>query len=385
MSMSEIQNSQQSTCSLNARFVFLLCVMACLLYPARCLAGDIHLPWTGQQNCYGMNFSVIPCINTGQDAEMKAGVQWPEPRFRDNRDGTITDYLTGLMWTKNADILNAPEVWHEALQHISNMNKEKGTFGYTDWRLPNINELRSLVNNGQENNSLWLVNQGFRDVRELFYWSSTTYAKDTAYAWVLFMGGGIIGAMNKYGDAFAIAVRDVEEKGSVTLPATGQDASYFREDDGDIKKGEAWPSGRFIVKKKCVLDKLTGLLWTRDANLSGNPLTWHAALDHVKELHACGYEDWRLPNIHELRSIFHFGMPDVPEWLMSQGFKNVQKGYYWSSTTSASNPPSAKVVHMSHYGMRFGAKNVKSYFWPVRGGEGSGKKEPERRQIPFTQ
>jgi hypothetical protein len=297
------------------------------------------------------------------------GVQWPGPRFKDNNDGTITDQLTGLMWTKNADIVHGPQAWQEVLHSISNMNKEKGTHGYTDWRLPNINELKSLVNNGQGNNAVWLMNQGIRDVKNLFYWSSTTYAKETAHAWVLFMEGGIIGAMNKYGGAFALAVRDDKEKGAVTLPATGQDVSYLKGDDGDLKKGVAWPSHRFIVKKACVTDKLTGLTWTRDANLPGNPLTWHAALDHVKELHACGYDDWRLPNIHELRSIFNFGVPDAPAWLMSQGFNNVQRGYYWSSTTDASNPPSAKVVHMSHYGMRFGAKVVRSYFWPVRGGQ----------------
>ena len=60
-------------------------------------AGTINLPKTGQTKCYETIGVEIPCAGTGQDGEIQAGVTWPEPRFTDHGDGTVTDNLTGLM------------------------------------------------------------------------------------------------------------------------------------------------------------------------------------------------------------------------------------------------------------------------------------------------
>ena len=40
---------------------------------------------------------------TGDDGDLEKGVAWPNPRFTDNSDGTVTDNLTGLIWLKNAN------------------------------------------------------------------------------------------------------------------------------------------------------------------------------------------------------------------------------------------------------------------------------------------
>ena len=48
--------------------------------------------------------------------------------------------------------------------------------GSIDWRLPNVNELESLVNAGETNTATWLNNQGFTNVQgnvNDIYWSST--------------------------------------------------------------------------------------------------------------------------------------------------------------------------------------------------------------------
>jgi len=349
--------------------IILLFFAVSLLSLAEITAGTLCLPQTGQQACYSGSGDAIPCPKTGQDGETMAGIGWPSPRFKDNGD-TITDLLTGLMWAKDADLQGGQKTWEEALRYIEYMNKD-AIFGYKDWRLPNINELKSLINDGQTNNASWLNSQGFENVRNLFYWSSTTYAADTGRAWILYMEGGIIGALNKGGNAYVLPVRDAEKSGTITLPMTGQGVSYIKGDDGDLKKGSAWPSTRFAEKGECILDNLTGLLWAKNANLTGEPLTWQEALDQARKLSLCGYNDWRLPNINELRSLMNYGEADIPGWLRGQGFQNVQNFYYWSSTSYALDPATAKVVHMSHSGMRFGFKKVKGYFWPVRGGCGS--------------
>jgi Protein of unknown function (DUF1566) len=121
------------------------------------------LPRTGQTDSYG----------PGDDGTMQKGVAWPVPRFIDNGDGTVIDRLTGLVWLKNAncistnyptfdnDVSPAPEtsnvpgdgkvLWQHALDFVAGIND--GTYpncgaGYTDWRLPNIRELLSLIDYG---------------------------------------------------------------------------------------------------------------------------------------------------------------------------------------------------------------------------------------------
>jgi len=66
-------------------------------------------------------------------------------RFIDHGDGTVTDGETGLMWTSDADLPAEELLFYEALSYIDEMNRGNLTnFGYTDWRLPTLEELRSL-------------------------------------------------------------------------------------------------------------------------------------------------------------------------------------------------------------------------------------------------
>ena len=107
--------------------------------------GTIDLPRTGQTTCYDSAGAVFPCAGTGQDGEIQAGVPWPDPRFTDNGDGTVADNLTGLMWTKDANLPGTTITWQQALDYAADMNAASyPNFGYTDWRLPNVNELESL-------------------------------------------------------------------------------------------------------------------------------------------------------------------------------------------------------------------------------------------------
>ncbi|KJU86294.1 protein containing DUF1566 [Candidatus Magnetobacterium bavaricum] len=148
-------------------------------------AGTINLPQTGQSTTYAV----------GDDGAILAGVAWPEPRFTDNGDGTVTDNPTGLMWTKDANLAGTL-TWQGALNYVASMNTGGGTYGYTDWRLPNINELESLVDRERYDPSL-PSGHPFTNVHSFFYWSSTTLVSSTSSAWLVGMDFGTVFADTK--------------------------------------------------------------------------------------------------------------------------------------------------------------------------------------------
>ncbi len=355
-----------------------------------------ELPRTGQTTCYDTAGAVIACAGTGQDGEIQAGVPWPDPRFADNGNGTVTDNLTGLMWTKNGNLPGNSMTWQQALDYVNGMNA--GTypnFGYTDWRLPNVNELKSMTNAGQPNSATWLNTQGFSNVQSYYYWSSTTYAYYTSGARVVGMWDGRMGYSTKsYGtDYYVWPVRSgqVGSFGSsvIQLPKTGQTTCYDMSgtvipcagtgQDGEIQAGVPWPNPRFTDNSNgTVTDNLTGLMWTKDGNASGTitcspATTWQGALDYVTCLNTnsyLGYTDWRLPNANELQSMANAGQPNSATWLNTQGFSNVQSWYYWSSTSVADSTNGAWIVNMWYGGMYNNVKSSNIYYvWVVRSGQ----------------
>jgi len=168
-----------------------------------------RVPKTGQTGCWDSDGSVETCTGTGQDGDYQLGVSpavtprsgetgsytvygWSGTRFTDNNDGTVTDNLTGLIWLKNANSLSGSTVWASALSYCNNL--EAG--GYTDWRLPNINELHSLVDLSGETNPALLDGHPFTNVvcEGYVYWSSTTYEHIShGNAWWVYMGTGHVG------------------------------------------------------------------------------------------------------------------------------------------------------------------------------------------------
>ncbi len=74
-----------------------------------------------------------------------AGTPSEDQRFLDNGDQTITDTKTGLMWRKNDSYLDTGHWlnWQEGFEFIHSLNAE-GDGGYTDWRMPTLEELKTL-------------------------------------------------------------------------------------------------------------------------------------------------------------------------------------------------------------------------------------------------
>ena len=114
----------------------------------------------------------------GDDGDLEMGVPWPDPRLTDNFDGTVRDNLTGLIWTKSADLYGYT-ILSEALAFCSSLDEG----GYTDWRLPNVRELQSLVDYGQPRPMLPaghpFTELGIGD--RWYFWSSTTNGVESAF------------------------------------------------------------------------------------------------------------------------------------------------------------------------------------------------------------
>jgi len=152
---------------------------------------------TGQTRCWDASGNPISCAGTGQDGELEKGVS-VSPRFTDNRDGSVKDNLTGLTWLKNANCFGERN-WADALTASNTL--ASGSCGLTDssvagvWRLPNVKELESLIDFGQEGPAL-PAGHPFTGVNSFFYcWSSTTYyhatyPSDSMYAWYVSIQDG---------------------------------------------------------------------------------------------------------------------------------------------------------------------------------------------------
>jgi hypothetical protein len=150
------------------------------------------------------------------------GVPWPVERFSYNGDPAdndlkVTDNLTGLIWTLDANIMKTRDpsfdadawagdgavTWQHALDYIKKLNQEN-YLGYSDWRLPNVIELESLVHSGytyQSDTGTWL------NVQSSGYWSSTSDASRTGSAWILNFKDGQVYAVTKGAGFYVRAVR----------------------------------------------------------------------------------------------------------------------------------------------------------------------------------
>ena len=110
-----------------------------------------------------------------------------------------------------------------------------------------------------------------------------------------------------------------------------------------------------------VLDKNTGLIWTRcpatmvdDNDICTKTYSWNEALAAVQTANNngfLGYNDWRLPSIYELTSLQAFDrIPMINQDVFS--IDDIENKSFWSSTPSIRNTPSSagiKIIHFNFY------------------------------------
>lgn len=335
------------------------------------------VPPTGQTLCYSSTGLVKPCAGTGQDAAIQKGVLWPDPRFNDHGNGTVTDKLTGLMWTKDANLPLATKTWQLAFDYVAGMNAGTiANFGYTDWRLPSIRELQGLSDMSRSNPAL-PANHPFTSVQSIYLSGSSTSSYTDGY-WFIFMGNGQKQYFNKTAvDDYVWPVRS----GQLLVPAapaptaiTGQTISYTARDDGSLQLGVAWPTPRFADNGDgSVTDNLTGLIWLKNAGCFAAQ-NWDAALTSANALAegSCGLSDasvagdWHLPDKNELLSLIDYGASSAA-LPAGHPFTSVQSTVnYWSATTYTFDAGSAWGVSLFDGSEDYGSKSNNRIAWPVR-------------------
>ncbi len=330
-----------------------------------------HILQTGQTRCYSPKGQGISCHGTGQDGESRRGLPWPEVRFQLSGE-VVLDSFTGLSWTRKVNFGDFPCTWPEAFAQIQALN-DQCYGGYDDWRLPNRNELRSIVSY-QQAKPVLPADHPFIDIFLSWYWSSTTAAINPAYAWAMQLEGARMFYGRKDQAYLFWPVRGV---GNGLLPATGQVHCFDSlgksipgigtGQDGQGRHGSPWPSPRFTRQDDLVTDHLTGLIWAARADAAGRPVTWEeafAVLARWREQRKSSAITWFLPTINELASLVDCSChsPALPP---GHPFTDLREGY-WASTTSAYETDWSWVLYLAKGALGVGYKPEKSFYvWPV--------------------
>ena len=279
----------------------------------------------------------------GQDATYTQNT----PSYTDNGDGTITDNVTGLVWEQDmGEKLTLEEARAKA---------EASTLGgYTDWRVPTIKELYSLIQftgqvMGEQAIEMFIdtdyfdqplgdVGIGEREI-DAQTWTSTEYVGLT---------------MNSDETIFGVNFVDGRIKGYPKYKkATGSaNTMYFRMVRGNTDYG----NNSFVDNGDgTISDHATGLMWQKADD--GVARDWEEALAYAENLELGTHSDWRLPNAKELQSIVDYTRS--PQTTNSPAIDPIfdtteindpddnpgQYPFFWSGTThlDGTNPYSSAV------------------------------------------
>ena len=279
----------------------------------------------------------------GQDANYTGNI----PSYTNNKDGTITDNVTGLIWEQDMGVkISYDEAFAKA---------EQSTLGgHTDWRVPSIKELYSLIlftgrvaaeqaidmfiDTDYFNQPLGDVSIGEREI-DAQTWSSTQYVGLT---------------MNGDETVFGVNFVDGRIKGYPKYKKSTGNANimYFRmvRENTDYGKNNFVDNGDGTVS-----DNATGLLWQKTDDGEGRD--WEESLAYAENLELATYSDWRLPNAKELQSIVDYTRS--PQTTNSPAIDPIfetteindpegnagQYPFFWSSTThlDGANPYASAV------------------------------------------
>ncbi len=265
---------------------------------------------TGQIRCYSDTLEIAyprpGAAFFGQDAQYDGN----QPAYQDNGDGTVTDLNTGLMW------IQKPLGKMTQSQAAAGASKCK-VAGYTDWQLPTIKELYSLILfSGLDPDPSNTNTSGLRPFIDTRYFKfnygdpedgdriiDSQFATSTIYRSTT-MGG----SKTMFGVNFADGRIKGYPVGRNRGPR-GEKTYYVLY----VRGNTAYGKNNFVDNGDgTVTDRATGLTWMKTD--SGKAMNWSQALKYAENLNFAGHSDWRLPNAKELQSIVDYTRcPDVTD------------------------------------------------------------------------
>lgn len=329
---------------------------------------NVKILHTGMTECFDSQGSIIDCRNSGQDAAVGTGLFCSGPRFNSVSAELIKDSLTGLLWSKDCSLVEYPLTWEDSFALIEEMNREE-RFDRSDWRLPNRREMRSLIDHSQKNPALPIANP-FVNINLGWYWTSTTAARNAAYAWYVHLEGGrmFYGKKTDYYWIWPVAGKSsvLPQTGGQSLTKEGKSSrlSDLVSCNNTIDFGVPWPQPRFHLKQDEVFDSLTGLIWQVGDIFDRQLLSWQEGLEAASSLAERSGKPWRMPTINELESLVDASECD-PALPLEHPFLIRQQGY-WSSTTSGFENDWAYVLYMDKGAVGVGFKKTREFhLWPV--------------------
>ena len=262
--------------------------------------------------------------------------------------------------------------WQQALQRVATMNATTYK-GRNDWRLPNKNELESLVDLTRSDPA---IDPAFPNAPSAAFWSSTINAKNLGQAWKVNFNDGSV-----FVDAHGAAanIRVVRSGGA--------------NDSTDRFSLPVAPSPLDVVSANAtVYDTRTLLQWDRCpwgatgaicADGTPTPQTWQQALQLPVLANAAnhkGFSDWRLPNKNELESIVDLGV--LPPTVEAAAFPNTPSAAFFSSTVNYKSLGQAWKVNFGDGSVFVDAHVTVANVRLVRGGGPSGG--TDRFSLPVT-
>ena len=119
---------------------------------------------------------------------------------RDDSKEIVMDNITGLVWQDSSEVAESEYTFSEAYTYCKNLIFAEEN----DWELPTIDELYTIVDYGRSSPAMDPV---FESVRSSYYWSATTRASYSSYAWVVYFSYGNDGNDDKSHSYYVRCVR----------------------------------------------------------------------------------------------------------------------------------------------------------------------------------
>ena len=265
---------------------------------------------TGQVRCYDNHTEIIfpePGSSFyGQDAHYKGNL----PKYNDNKNGSISDLVTGLMWQKS------PEEKKSLKEALADASKCR-IGGYKDWRMPTIKELYSLILfSGTDPDPRAQSTSGLKPFIDTNYFEfkygdpdkderviDSQYASSTRY---------VSTTMHADETVFGVNFADGRIKGyGIKSPRTGNAKKFYVI---YVRGNKVYGKNDYKVNKNgTITDRATGLTWMQKdsgqlkaGDKKNGGMTWARALKWAENLKYGGFSDWRLPNVKELQSIVDY-------------------------------------------------------------------------------